>query len=86
MPAIDIRPRTRPQSATTPAISANSSPVDARATAAEASTSTKLTPSTIGPMYSFEPVSTVDRERSCIRLMTTKIRPISTAAAPPAIR
>jgi hypothetical protein len=37
-------------------------------------------------MYSLDPASTLERDRSCIRLMTTKIRPISTAAAEPAIR
>ncbi len=83
---IDMIPRTRPHTATTPAIAATAFGSICGVSAAALKASTKLTLSTIGPMYSFDPVSTVARDRSCIRLMTTKIRPISTAAAPPAIR
>ena len=48
--------RTRPQSATTPVIAANGERSMPGVSAAALSTSTKLTPSTIGPMYSREPV------------------------------
>ena len=82
----DMMARARPQSATTAVTAANWRLSMPGANAAALSTSTKLTPSTIGPMYNREPVSTVDRERSCIRLMTTKIRPMRTAAAEPTSR
>ena len=37
-------------------------------------------------MYSREPAMMVERGRSCIRVTTTKISPIRTAAADPASR
>ena len=56
---VDIRARAKPQRATTAVTAANWRLSMPGLSAAALSTSTKLTPSTIGPMYSLEPVSMV---------------------------